>query len=86
MTNSRILIVDDEPLNLLLYTEILKSSGFTVLQAEDGFGAVKTAEEEVPDLILLDWNMPNLDGFEALKILKSKESTKEIPVIMITGV
>lgn len=86
MTNSRILIVDDEPLNLLLYAEILKSSGFTVLQAEDGVGAIRTAEEEIPDLILLDWNMPNLDGFEALKILKSKESTKEIPVIMITGV
>ncbi|MBP7508155.1 MAG: response regulator [Prolixibacteraceae bacterium] len=86
MTNSRVLIVDDEPLNLMLYTEILKSSGFTVIQAEDGLGAVRISEDEIPDLILLDWNMPNLDGFEALKILKSKESTKEIPVIMITGV
>ncbi len=86
MTNSRILIVDDEPLNLLLYSEILKASGFSVIKAEDGMAAIKIAEEEIPDLIILDWNMPKIDGFEALKTIKRIESTKDIPVIMITGI
>jgi len=86
MIINKILIVDDEPLNISLYYEMLKQSGYTILKATDGLEAIKITEEEEPDLIILDWNMPRMDGLEALKAIKKGERTKEIPVIMITGV
>jgi PAS domain S-box-containing protein len=86
MVNKKILIVDDEPLNISLYYEMLKHSGFAILKATDGLEAIKLTEEKEPDLVILDWNMPRMDGLEALKVIKKGERTKEIPVIMITGV
>jgi len=86
MRKFKILIADDEPLNLLLHSEILRSVGYIVITADDGLGAIRMTEIELPDLVILDWNMPVLDGFEALKEIKKMSTTKEIPVIMITGV
>lgn len=86
MVRTKILVVDDEMLNQLLYTEILKQYNFDVIVGADGAEAIELATNEQPDLIVMDWNMPRLDGFEALQILKQSESTKEIPVIMITGI
>jgi PAS domain S-box-containing protein len=86
MVSKKILIVDDEPLNISLYYEMLKHSGFAILKATDGLEAIKLTEDELPDLIILDWNMPRMDGLEALKVIKKGERTKEIPVIMISGV
>ena len=62
MTPAKVLIADDEPLNLLLFAEMIKPMGHTVSLASDGLDAVQKMNEVRPDLIILDWNMPRLDG------------------------
>jgi len=79
-----ILIVDDEKANIIALTGIL-SSEYRVLALRDSREAVKVAEDELPDVILLDVLMPEMDGFEVITALKENEKTKDIPVIFITG-
>lgn len=81
----RILVVDDEPdiLNLLDYN--LRKAGFKVLTAKDGPEAIDAAKSQGPDLILLDIMLPNMEGTEVLKRLKTSEATRHIPVIMLTA-
>ncbi len=86
MSNSKLLLVDDEPLNLKLYDKMLKDHDFQIITATNGQDCLDKVREHFPDLILLDWNMPVMDGIEALEILKKDEATKDIPVLMITGV
>jgi len=86
MANAKILIADDEPLNLLLYSEMLKSDGYSSVTAKDGLAAIEQAVGEIPNLIILDWNMPRLDGLGALKEIKNNPLTRDIPAIMITGI
>jgi threonine synthase len=82
----RILIVDDTPDARRLIMRILQSQGnYTLFQAEDGLGAIRTAREERPDLIILDLMMPELDGFAVLDQLKEEPSTEAIPVIVVTA-
>ncbi len=80
-----LLIVDDIPANISVLTNFLKSAGFKVLIAQNGKRAIQKAEYAAPDLILLDVMMPEMDGFEACRILKSQDSTKEIPIIFMTA-
>ena len=81
----RILIVDDEP-GLLKAIQIrLRAAGYEVLIAYNGFECLRTAQQEKPDLILLDIVMPDLDGFGTLEKLKENIQTKSIPVIMLTS-
>jgi CheY-like chemotaxis protein/DNA-binding CsgD family transcriptional regulator len=82
----KILIADDEPLNISLYEAMLKDTGYSILRAIDGNEAVSLTNEELPDLIILDWNMPRLNGLDALREIKKERITAGIPVIMITGV
>ena len=85
-TNSEvILIVDDTPDNLLVLFSCLEEKGYKVLLAEDGESALQIAQSKVPNLILLDVLMPDIDGFETCRRLKDKPSTKEIPVIFLTA-
>ncbi|TDN97099.1 response regulator [Sunxiuqinia elliptica] len=86
MSNSKLLLVDDEPLNLKLFQKMLKDNDYQIITATNGQECLAKAEEMNPDLILMDWNMPVMDGLEALKRLKQDEATKDIPVLMITGV
>jgi len=86
MTNSKLLLVDDEPLNLKLYDKMLKDFNFQIITAANGKECLEKVNEHFPDLILLDWNMPVMDGVEALEILKKDVATMDIPVLMITGV
>lgn len=86
MSNSKLLLVDDEPLNLKLFQKMLKDNDYQIITATNGQECLAKAEETNPDLILMDWNMPVMDGLEALKRLKKDEATKDIPVLMITGV
>ncbi len=86
MNNSKLLMVDDEPMNLFLYCKMLKEFDFEVFTASNGRECIERARAIVPDLILLDWNMPVMDGIQALEILKNDQELKDIPVIMITGV
>jgi len=80
-----LLIVDDIPANVSVLTHFLKNIGFKVLIAQNGKRAVQKAEYAHPDLILMDVMMPEMDGFEACRILKSQESTRDIPIIFMTA-
>lgn len=82
---SVILIVDDNPTNLAVLSQVLKSTGYKTCVAVDGEGAVAQAKAALPDLILLDVQMPGMDGFEACTQLKSDPLTADIPVIFITA-
>ena len=85
-TGSKILVIDDSTTNNLLLEAILKREGyhvFTAFSAEEG---LKQLYKEVPNLILLDILMPKVDGFEFLKIIKSKDGLNDIPVIVISAV
>jgi two-component system alkaline phosphatase synthesis response regulator PhoP len=81
----KILVVDDEPDILNLAKRILEGPVYQVITASDGDQALRTAETEVPDIILLDVVMPGKSGLEVCKILKSQAKTKHIPVVMFTA-
>ncbi len=81
----RILVVDDSLETLILLTDILANNGYTVLTASDGHAALRSVEVDVPDLILLDVKMPDMDGYEVCHKLKSAEHSSRIPVIFISG-
>jgi len=85
---STILTIDDRPDNLLSLSALLKSTipGCRVITALSGHLGIEMAETQSPDTILLDVHMPEMDGFEACKILKSNPGTKHIPVILLTAV
>ena len=85
ITKRKILAVDDTPSNLEVITETLEDAGYQVATALDGNRALKRAYSYQPDLILLDIMMPDIDGFETCRRLKSDPSTANIPVIFITA-
>lgn len=80
-----ILIVDDNPTNLSVLSQALKEAGYKSRVAIDGQSAIEQIQEDPPDLILLDVQMPGIDGFETCARLKADPATKEIPVIFITA-
>lgn len=82
---AKILVVDDEPVIVKLLTVTLEKRGYDVVSASDGAEALDKVALSPPDLVLLDINMPGMDGFETLERLKSDESTALIPVVMLTG-
>jgi len=79
-----VLIIDDETTNIMALTSIL-SADYDVYAAKNGMDAIILAEEQLPDVILLDVLMPEMDGYEVIAALKKSENTKDIPVIFITG-
>jgi len=79
-----ILIIDDEKSNIIVLSDILKSE-YKVFAVRDSREAVETAEEDIPDLILLDIIMPEMDGYAVITELKKSEKTRDIPVIFISG-
>lgn len=81
----RILVVDDEPGQVMVVSKFLKHNGYEVITANDGIECIAKAENELPDLILLDNVMPNMDGQTALGKLRASEKTERIPVIMVTA-
>lgn len=80
-----ILIVDDTPENLRLLTSLLTEQGYYIRPATSGKLALSGARAIVPDLILLDINMPEMDGYEVCRRLKADESTRNVPVIFISA-
>ena len=80
-----ILIVEDDPKNLKLIRDLLQIRGYTALEATDGKQGVDMARAKMPDLILMDIQMPVMDGFEAISILKADPVTKSIPIIALTA-
>ena len=80
-----VLVVDDVPLNLLLVEKMLGRFKFNVKTAGGGQQALDMIEQEMPDLVLLDLMMPNIDGYEVLKRLRSNSPTKYLPVIILSA-
>ncbi len=81
---ARILIVDDSPTQIVNQTKILKKYGHEIITAESGTQGVEVAKAELPDLILMDVVMPDLNGFQATRQITRNESTQHIPVILVT--
>ncbi|MBI5345192.1 MAG: response regulator [Deltaproteobacteria bacterium] len=81
----RVLIVDDDERNILLLTEKMAKDGYETGDASNGFEALEKVKTFQPDIILMDVMMPKMDGYEALRRIKSSEETRYIPVIMLTG-
>ena len=84
-TTKSILIVDDNPMNLLLTSKVLENNGYLTKTAMDGKSALLEIEKEIPSLILLDVMMPEMDGFEACRIINRNEKWQEIPIIFLTA-
>ncbi len=80
----RVLVVEDNEETLSLFCTVLKCVGYEPLQAKNGMEGIKMAMEAKPHLILIDIQMPVMDGFDAIRILKSEASTRDIPSIALT--
>ncbi len=83
--NRRILVVDDSATVRKLISSKLEKSGHEVVCAIDGIEALEKINEAVPDLVLLDINMPRMDGYQVCKMIRSNDLTKDVPVVMISG-
>jgi two-component system chemotaxis response regulator CheY len=84
--NMKVLIVDDFATMRRILRNILKQIGFTdIAEADDGDTALKELKKEKYDLILCDWNMPEMPGIDLLKALKADEQLKNIPFVMVTA-
>jgi two-component system cell cycle response regulator DivK len=82
---ARILIVEDSPTNMLLAVDVLESAGHTALQAENAQAGIDLAHSALPDLILMDIQLPGMDGMTATRLLKADAQTAAIPVIALTA-
>jgi len=81
----KILVIDDNAMNRKLFDALLKHAGYEVYEAEDGKQGVELAKTVIPTLILMDIQMPGMDGISALKALREHEATAGIPMIAITS-
>ena len=81
----RILVVEDQEDNIQILRDLLGSVGFTILEAKDGEEGVRVALAECPDLILMDIQLPLLDGYEATRRIKADAACKSIPLIVVTS-
>lgn len=82
---SKILYIEDNPQNMRLVRKILKHAGYSVLEAENGLDGLDVAEKQRPDLILMDVNLPDIDGLEVTARLKAIDHLAAIPVIALTA-
>ncbi len=80
-----ILVVDDDSMLRTLVRVRLKKSGYTVLEAEQGQQAIQLFDQEQPDIVLMDANMPGMDGFEATASIKQTQKGKQTPILMVSG-
>jgi two-component system, cell cycle response regulator DivK len=85
MTGERILVVEDNEKNMKLFRDVLGATGYRTVEATTGGQAVLLATEQAPDLVLMDIQMPDVDGVEALRRLRADERTAAIPVLAVTA-
>jgi two-component system cell cycle response regulator DivK len=85
MGGELILIVEDQPLNRKLVRDVLRAKGYRTVEAENGEDGVRTAIEQHPALILMDIQIPGINGIEALGRLRENPATRAIPVIAVTA-
>ena len=81
----RILIVEDNELNMKLFHDLLEARGYETIQTRDGIDALKIVRSEKPDLILMDIQLPEVSGLEVTKWLKEDDEFKSIPIIAVTA-
>ena len=81
----RILVVEDQEDNLQILRDLLTSAGYEMIEAEDGEAGVRAATVERPDLILMDIQLPLLDGYEATRRIKADPALRAIPIIVVTS-
>jgi len=86
MSNKTILTVDDEERVLQLINDILSTKGYDVISAGSGKEAIRKSKKSLPDLIVMDIMMPDIDGAEAVKLLKEDPATKDIPILFLSGI
>ncbi len=84
-SHRRVLVVEDYPDAREMYCEYLRLSGFDVVEATNGLEAVQQAIATTPDIILMDFSLPVIDGWEATRRLKADRRTRSIPVVALTG-
>jgi putative two-component system response regulator len=80
-----VLVADDEPTILTLVSRLLQDDGFAVITADDGAAALTFVQHQCPDIVLLDVQMPHIDGIEVCRRLKNASATRLLPVVLITG-
>lgn len=83
--SKRILYIEDNPDNRLLVRRVLQAEGYTVLEANDGQSGMTVAAEAQPDLILMDINLPEIDGYEVTARLKQLPGISHVPIIAVTA-
>jgi CheY-like chemotaxis protein len=84
-TPSRVLLVEDNPLNLKLVRDVLLHAGFEVVEARSGEDGIVRALEDRPDLILMDLQLPGIDGTEAMRTIKGTPMGSSIPIVALTA-
>jgi CheY-like chemotaxis protein len=82
---ARVLLVEDNPANLALMTYLLQASGYTTLTATNGREGVEVAQRESPDVILMDLQMPNMNGYEAAREVKEMPALRGVPIVAVTA-
>jgi CheY-like chemotaxis protein len=85
MDSAKILVVEDSPLNMELVTDLLEVNGYEVLQASEAETGINMAVRNLPDLILMDVQLPGMDGLAAIRCLKEDSRTSGIPVVALTA-
>ena len=84
-TGQTVLLVEDNEDNRIIYSTVLRHVGFVVIEAGDGLQAIALARSAKPDLILMDISIPEIDGWEATRILRADPKTQSIPIVALTA-
>ena len=82
---ARVLLVEDNPANLALMQYLLQASGYEILTATDGREGVVVAQREAPDVILMDLQLPIMNGYEAARLVKEVPALRAVPIIAVTA-
>jgi CheY-like chemotaxis protein len=85
MTGRKVLVVEDNSLNTELVTDLLEANDFVVYQARTAEEGLQSARDKMPDLIIMDINLPGMDGLAAARTLKAEPATRHIPIIALTA-
>jgi two-component system cell cycle response regulator DivK len=85
MTPRRILVVEDNPLNLKLVRDVLQFAGYDVIEAKSGEEGLRVAQQDPPDLVLMDLQLPGIDGTETLRRLRQGSLGRDVPVVAVTA-
>jgi two-component system cell cycle response regulator DivK len=85
MTNAQVLVVEDNEKNMKLFRDVLAATGYRTLEATTGRQAVDLAAKHLPDLVLMDIQLPDIDGVEALARLRADDRTASLPILALTA-